>query len=497
MSNKEQAGKYPFTRGVYPEMYRQRLWTMRQYAGFTSSEETNRRYRHLLKQGVTGLSVAFDLPTQIGYDSDHAMAQGEVGRVGVPICTLEDMEILMDEIPQNEVSTSMTINSTAGILLAFYGVAAEKKGIPLEKLRGTVQNDILKEYVARGTYIFPTEPSLKIVTDIFEFCGQNMPKWNTISVSGYHIREAGSTAAQELAFTLANGIAYVQAAVDRGLNVDDFAPRLSFFFNAHIDFFEEISKFRAARRLWAKIMKERFGATNPKSMMCRIHTQTAGSSLTAQQIDNNVVRTAVEAMAAVLGGTQSLHTNARDEALALPTEASAELALRTQQIIAHETRVTDAVDPLGGSYYVEALTNQLEADAKALIRKIDERGGAAAAIEQNFIQDEISRSAYETQKRIDSGEQVVVGLNKFTGDEEQIPELQQIDLSGVEQQKTRLKAFKKKRNSSAALDSLSALKVATENGDNLLPPILDAVRSHATLGEISSVLREVYGEYKE
>ena len=497
MSNKEQAGKYPFTRGVYPEMYRQRLWTMRQYAGFTSSEETNRRYRHLLKQGVTGLSVAFDLPTQIGYDSDHAMAQGEVGRVGVPICTLEDMEILMDEIPQNEVSTSMTINSTAAILLAFYAVAAEKKGIPLEKLRGTVQNDILKEYVARGTYIFPTEPSLKIVTDIFEFCGQNMPKWNPISVSGYHIREAGSTAAQELAFTLANGIAYVQAAVDRGLNVDDFAPRLSFFFNAHIDFFEEISKFRAARRLWAKIMKERFGATNPKSMMCRIHTQTAGSSLTAQQIDNNVVRTAVEAMAAVLGGTQSLHTNARDEALALPTEASAELALRTQQIIAHETRVTDAVDPLGGSYYVEALTNQLEADAKALIRKIDERGGAAAAIEQNFIQDEISRSAYETQKRIDSGEQVVVGLNKFTGDEEQIPELQQIDLSGVEQQKTRLKAFKKKRNSSAALDSLSALKVATENGDNLLPPILDAVRSHATLGEISSVLREVYGEYKE
>ena len=497
MSNKEQAGKYPFTRGVYPEMYRQRLWTMRQYAGFTSSEETNRRYRHLLKQGVTGLSVAFDLPTQIGYDSDHTMAQGEVGRVGVPICTLEDMEILMDEIPQNEVSTSMTINSTAAILLAFYAVAAEKKGIPLEKLRGTVQNDILKEYVARGTYIFPTEPSLKIVTDIFEFCGQNMPKWNTISVSGYHIREAGSTAAQELAFTLANGIAYVQAAVDRGLNVDDFAPRLSFFFNAHIDFFEEISKFRAARRLWAKIMKERFGATNPKSMMCRIHTQTAGSSLTAQQIDNNVVRTAVEAMAAVLGGTQSLHTNARDEALALPTEASAELALRTQQIIAHETRVTDAVDPLGGSYYVEALTNQLEADAEALIRKIDERGGAAAAIEQNFIQDEISRSAYETQKRIDSGEQVVVGLNKFTGDEEQIPELQQIDLSGVEQQKTRLKAFKEKRNSSAALDSLSALKVATENGDNLLPPILDAVRSHATLGEISSVLREVYGEYKE
>jgi methylmalonyl-CoA mutase N-terminal domain/subunit len=420
MSNKEQAGKYPFTRGVYPEMYRQRLWTMRQYAGFTSSEETNRRYRHLLKQGVTGLSVAFDLPTQIGYDSDHAMAQGEVGRVGVPICTLEDMEILMDEIPQNEVSTSMTINSTAAILLAFYAVAAEKKGIPLEKLRGTVQNDILKEYVARGTYIFPTEPSLKIVTDIFEFCGQNMPKWNTISVSGYHIREAGSTAAQELAFTLANGIAYVQAAVDRGLNVDDFAPRLSFFFNAHIDFFEEISKFRAARRLWAKIMKERFGATNPKAMMCRIHTQTAGSSLTAQQIDNNVVRTALEAMAAVLGGTQSLHTNARDEALALPTEASAELALRTQQIIAHETRVTDAVDPLGGSYYVEALTNQLEADAEALIRKIDERGGAAAAIEQNFIQDEISRSAYETQKRIDSGEQVVVGLNKFTGDEEQI-----------------------------------------------------------------------------
>ncbi|HIN46223.1 MAG TPA: methylmalonyl-CoA mutase [Candidatus Marinimicrobia bacterium] len=495
MSRKEKAGEYPFTRGVYPEMYRKRLWTMRQYAGFTSAEETNHRYRHLLKQGVTGLSVAFDLPTQMGFDSDHNMAQGEVGRVGVPICTLEDMEILMDGIPQDEVSTSMTINSTAAILLAFYAVAAEKKGIPLKKLRGTVQNDILKEYIARGTHIYPPEPSLKIVTDIFEFCGKNIPKWNTISISGYHIREAGSSAAQELAFTFANGIAYVQAAVDRGLNVDDFAPRLSFFFNAHIDFFEEIAKFRAARRLWAKIMKERFGAANSKSMMCRFHTQTAGSTLTAQQIDNNVVRTSVEAMAAVLGGTQSLHTNARDEALALPTEASAELALRTQQIIAHESRVTDAVDPLGGSYYVEALTDQLESDAEEIIVKIDERGGAVTAIEQNFIQDEISRSAYETQKRIDSGAQVVVGLNKFTGDEEQNPELQQIDLSGVEKQKGRLKTFKKERDSSAVKENLSTLKGAAENNINLLPLILEAVRNHATLGEISGVLREVYGEF--
>lgn len=497
MSNKEQAGKYPFTRGVYPEMYRKRLWTMRQYAGFTSAEDTNRRYRHLLEQGVTGLSIAFDLPTQIGYDSDHSIAQGEVGRVGVPVCTLEDMEILLDGIPQDEVSTSMTINSTAAILLAFYTVAAEKKGIPMEKLHGTVQNDILKEYVARGTYIFPPEPSLKIVTDIFEFCGKEIPKWNTISISGYHIREAGSTAAQELAFTLANGIAYVQAAVDRGLNIDDFAPRLSFFFNAHIDFFEEIAKFRAARRLWAKIMKERFGAANLKSMMCRFHTQTAGSSLTAQQIDNNVVRTAIEALSAVLGGTQSLHTNARDEALALPTEVSAELALRTQQIIAHESRVTDSVDPLGGSYYVEELTDRVEAEAEALIEKIDNLGGAVAAIEQNFIQDEISRSAYESQKRIDSGEQVVVGLNKFTGDNEQIPDLLQIDLSGVETQKKRLKAFKENRDSSAAQEGLTALKVAAENYNNLLPSIIDAVRSHATLGEISDVLKEVYGEYKE
>ncbi len=497
MTNKEQAGEYPFTRGVYPEMYRKRFWTMRQYAGFTSADDTNRRYRHLLEQGVTGLSIAFDLPTQIGYDSDHSIAQGEVGRVGVPVCTLEDMEILLDGIPQDEVSTSMTINSTAAILLAFYAVAAEKKGIPLEKLRGTVQNDILKEYVARGTYIFPPEPSLKIVTDIFEFCGRELPKWNTISISGYHIREAGSTAAQELAFTLANGIAYVQAAVDRGLNVDDFAPRLSFFFNAHIDFFEEIAKFRAARRLWAKIMKERFGAVNPNSMMCRFHTQTAGSSLTAQQIDNNVVRTAIEALSAVLGGTQSLHTNARDEALALPTEASAELALRTQQIIAYESRVTDAVDPLGGSYYVEELTDRVEAEADSLIKKIDELGGAVAAIEQNFIQNEISRSAYESQKRIDSREQVVVGLNKFANYDEQTLELQQIDLSQVEKQKRRLKTFKENRDSSAAQEGLTALKVAAENYDNLLPSIIDAVRSHATLGEISGVLREVYGEYQE
>ena len=407
----EKAGQYPFTRGIYPNMYRDRLWTMRQYAGFTSAEKSNKRYRNLLDQGVTGLSVAFDLPTQMGYDSDHAMADGEIGRVGVPIATLEDMEILLKDIPLGEVSTSMTINATAAILLAFYVMVAQKNGVNTNSLRGTVQNDILKEYISRGTHIYPPKQSLRIVTDIFEYCNRQMPQWNTISISGYHIREAGATAAQELAFTFSNGIAYVQAALDRGLDLDDFAPRISFFFNAQMDFFEEIAKFRAARRIWARIIKERFNANNEKSMMCRFHVQTAGSSLAAQQIDNNVVRTAFEALSAVLGGTQSLHTNARDEALALPTEASTQLALRTQQVIAHEAGVTNAVDPLAGSWYVEKTTDRLEEEAFELIKKVDDLGGAVSAIETSYIQEEIARSSYNYQKKVDSGEQIVVGVN--------------------------------------------------------------------------------------
>lgn len=441
----ERPGQYPFTRGIYPDMYKERLWTMRQYAGFTSAEESNRRYHYLLNQGVTGLSVAFDLPTQVGYDSDHVMAEGEVGRVGVPISTLDDMRTLLKDIPLDHVSVSMTINATAAILLAFYLAIAEENSVPFEKLRGTIQNDVLKEYVARGTHIFPPEASLRIVTDIFEFCHRTVPRWNTISISGYHIREAGATAAQELAFTFANGIAYVKAALDRGLKVDDFAPRLSFFFNAHIDFFEEIAKFRSARRLWAKIMKERFGAKNPKSMMCRFHVQTAGSSLTAQQVNNNVVRTAVEAMAAVLGGTQSLHTNARDEALALPTEDSVQLALRTQQLIAYETGVTETVDPLGGSYYVESLTTRLEEESEKLIERIDDLGGAVSAIENGFIQNEIGHSAYEYQKRIDGGRRSVVGVNRFTAQDSEIPATLSIDAEAVASQVNRTEAFKSGR----------------------------------------------------
>ena len=405
-------GEYPFTSGIYPDMYRRRLWTMRQYAGFTSAEESNKRYRYLIDQGVMGLSVAFDLPTQTGYDSDHAMADGEVGRVGVPISSLSDMDILTNGIPLHEISVSMTINSTAAILLAFLIVSAEKQGVSRERLSGTVQNDILKEYIARGTYIYPPKASMRLITDLFEFCSSEMPRWNTISISGYHIREAGSTAVEELAFTLANGIAYVQAALDKGLDVNTFGKRLSFFFNCHNHFFEEISKFRAARRMWAKIMKERFGATEPKAMMCRFHTQTAGSTLQAQQIDNNVVRTTLQATAAVLGGTQSLHTNSRDEALALPTKKSAQLALRTQQIIAHESGIPDVADPLSGSKYVEALTDELENSAMALIEKIDELGGAVSAIEKQFQQNEISKSAFDYQKAVDEGEKILVGLNK-------------------------------------------------------------------------------------
>ena len=492
----EKAGQFPFTRGIYPDMYREKLWTMRQYAGFTSAEESNRRYRYLLNQGVTGLSVAFDLPTQMGYDSDHTMAEGEVGRVGVPISTIEDMEILLKGIPLGEVSTSMTINATAAILLALYSVVAEENGVSPASLRGTVQNDVLKEYISRGTHIFPPEASLRIVTDIFEHCHRTMPNWNTISVSGYHIREAGATAAQELGFTFSNAIAYVDAALKRGLDVDAIGPRISFFFNAQMDFFEEIAKFRAARRLWAKIMKERFGAKSEKSMMCRFHVQTAGSSLTAQQIDNNVSRTAFEALSAVLGGAQSIHTNARDEALALPTEKSARLALRTQQLIAHEIGVTDSVDPLGGSWYVEKETDRLEDEAFEIIAEVDDRGGAVAAIETGYIQDAIARSAYEFQKEVDSGERTVVGVNRYEKDEAEEIELQEIDRQSVAAQLERLEAFRKKRDRSAAEQALSSLTAAAEGDEHLIPMIVECAKARCTLGEISDALRSAFGEYR-
>ncbi|MEE2876576.1 MAG: methylmalonyl-CoA mutase family protein [Candidatus Neomarinimicrobiota bacterium] len=492
----EKAGQFPFTRGIYPNMYRERLWTMRQYAGFTSAEESNRRYRYLLEQGVTGLSIAFDLPTQMGYDSDHAMSEGEVGRVGVPIATIEDMEMLLRGIPLGEVSISMTINSTAAILLAFYSVVAEESGVAPDSLRGTVQNDILKEYVSRGTHIFPPEASLRIVTDIFEHCHRKMPKWNTISVSGYHIREAGTTAAQELAFTFCNGIAYVEAAVKRGLRVDDLGPQISFFFNAQMNFFEEIAKFRAARRLWAKIMKERFGAKHEKSMMCRFHVQTAGSSLAARQIDNNVSRTAFEALAAVLGGAQSIHTNARDEALALPTEKSARLALRTQQLIAHEIGVTETVDPLGGSWYVEQETDRLEEEAFEIIAEVDALGGAVAAIETGYIQDSIVRSAYEFQKGVDSGERVIVGVNQFERNEAEEIELQEIDQESVSAQLDRLEAFRKKRNRSEVEQTLSSLTADAEGDEVLMPAIIECARARCTLGEITDALRFAFGEYR-
>ena len=488
-------GDYPFTSGVYPGMYRERLWTMRQYAGFTSATESNKRYRYLIDQGVMGLSVAFDLPTQTGYDSDHALAEGEIGKVGVPICSMADMEILFQDIQLDEVSVSMTINSTAAILLAFLIVTAEKQNVSRDKLAGTVQNDILKEYIARGTYIHPPKPSMRIITDIFEFCSNEMPRWNTISISGYHIREAGSTAVEELAFTLANGIAYVQAAINKGLDVNTFGKRLSFFFNCHNHFFEEIAKFRAARRMWAKIMKDRFGATEKKAMMCRFHTQTAGSTLQAQQIDNNVVRTTLQATAAILGGTQSLHTNAKDEALALPTEKSAQLSLRTQQIIAHESGIPDVVDPLAGSEYVESLTDELENMATGLIKKVDELGGAVSAIEQEFQQNEIASSAFDYQRAIDKGERILVGVNKYaTGLEEKI-DMQDIDEKSVSQQLHRLKEFKQNRNKDVLQSSLVDLKSATATDENLMPHIIHAVKAYATLGEISDTLRSVFGEY--
>lgn len=489
-------GEYPYTRGVQPTMYRGRLWTMRQYAGFGSAVETNKRFKYLLEQGQTGLSCAFDLPTQIGYDSDDPMSLGEVGKVGVAIDSLEDMELLLDGIPLDQVSTSMTINASASVLLAMYIAVAEKQGIPSHKLSGTIQNDILKEYIARGTYIYPPEPSMRLITNIFSFCAEHVPKWNTISISGYHIREAGSTAAQEMGFTLANGIAYVQAAMDAGLQVDQFAPQLSFFFNGHNHFFEEIAKFRAARRIWARLMKEKFGATNPKSWQLRVHTQTGGSTLTAQQPDNNIVRVTMQALAAVLGGTQSLHTNSKDEALALPTEESARIALRTQQIIAYESGVTDTVDPLAGSYYVEYLTDQLESKALEYIQKIEELGGAVKAVEQGYMQREIHHKAYETQRKVEKEEEIIVGMNKFKIENEVQPELLRVDPSLGKQQKERLDSLRNRRDNVKVQESLSRLKQAAQGEDNLMPYILESIKIYATIGEICHTLRDVFGEYQ-
>ncbi|HLS10037.1 methylmalonyl-CoA mutase family protein [Lentibacillus sp.] len=489
-------GEYPYTRGIQPTMYRSRLWTMRQYAGFGSAEETNKRFRYLLDQGQTGLSVAFDLPTQIGYDSDDVMAEGEVGKVGVAIDSLHDMEQLLDQIPLDKVSTSMTINAPASVLLCMYLAVGEKQGVPLEKLTGTIQNDILKEYIARGTYIFPPKPSMRLITNIFEYCRQYVPKFNTISISGYHIREAGSTAVQEVAFTLADGMAYVDAALEAGLDIDAFAPRLAFFFNAHNNFFEEVAKFRAARRIWAKIMKEHYQAKNPKSWKLRFHTQTGGSTLTAQQPDNNVVRVTMQALAAVLGGTQSLHTNSRDEALSLPTEESARIALRTQQIIAHESGVADTVDPLGGSYYVESLTDKIEEEVNKYLERIDEIGGAVKAVEEGYMQREIQLTAYETQKKIENEEEIIVGLNQYKLDEEVDPELLKVDEALEAAQIDALETVRSERNQESVDFKLNALREQAKHPDvNLIPYILDAVKVYATVGEICNVLRDEFGEY--
>jgi methylmalonyl-CoA mutase N-terminal domain/subunit len=490
-------GKYPFTRHVQPTGYRGRLWTMRQYAGFGTAEESNNRYRYLLEQGQTGLSVAFDLPTQIGMDPDHPMALGEVGKVGVSICSIRDMRLLFQEIPLDKVSTSMTINGPASVLLALYLAVAEEQGASWDQVSGTIQNDILKEYMARGTYIFPPRPSIRLITNIFEFCAANVPNWNTISISGYHIREAGCTAAQEIAFTLADGIAYVEAALKAGLKLEAFAPRLSFFFNAHNQFFEEIAKFRAARRLWAKIIKERFGSDDPKSQMLRFHTQTAGSTLTAQQPDNNIVRTTVQAMAAVLGGTQSLHTNSRDEALSLPTEASARIALRTQQILAFESRIADVVDAFAGSYLIESLTNQLQAQAEALIRKVDEAGGMVAAIEKGIPQREIQNAAYAYQKAVERGDQVVVGVNKFTIQNEEKPELLRVDEALGERRRREVAQYREQRDNGAVRAALDALAKGTAGTENLMPRIIAAVKAEATVGEIADTMRKEFGEYQE
>ena len=491
-------GFYPFTRGVQPTMYRGRLWTMRQYSGYGTAEESNQRYHYLLERGQTGLSVAFDLPTQIGYDSDHPAAAGEVGRVGVAISSLEDMERLFQGIPLGEVSTSMTISATAAILLAFYVALARKTGYDEKQLEGTVQNDILKEYVARGTYIFPPRPSMRLVTDIIVYCSDALPKWNSISISGYHIREAGATAVQELAFTFANATAYVDATLARGLSIDDFAPRLSFFWDCHNNFFEEVAKFRAARRLWARLMKERYGARNPRSQMLRFHTQTAGCSLTAQQPENNAVRVALQALAAVLGGTQSLHTNSRDEALSLPTEESARLALRTQQIIAYESGAADTIDPLAGSYFVEALTNEIEKRVETYLERIDELGGVIAAVESHYFQDEIAREAYCHQKELEAGERIVVGVNRFieSGIKEQ-PDLLRVDPALEEKQRQRLQELRVRRDKIKVENVLRVLSQTAQTEENLMPILIDCALHQVTLGEISDTLRKIWGEYKE
>jgi methylmalonyl-CoA mutase N-terminal domain/subunit len=490
-------GQFPYTRGVQATMYRGRLWTMRQYAGMGDAEESNRRYKYLLSNGTTGLSVAFDLPTQIGLDSDHPLAMGEVGKVGVAIDSIEDMMRLFDGINLEKISTSMTINATASILLALYIVTARRTGRDVRKLSGTVQNDVLKEYIARGTYIYPPAQAMRIITDIFSYAHENVPEWNTISISGYHMREAGCTAAQEVAFTLANGISYVQAAIDAGLGVDDFAPRLSFFFNAHSNFLEEVAKFRAARRMWARIMRDHFGAKNPKSLMLRFHTQTAGSTLTAQQPENNIVRTALQAMAAVMGGTQSLHTNSFDEALALPTEQSARIALRTQQIIAYESGAPQTVDPLAGSYYIESLTNQIETQAREYLDKIDAMGGTLKAIERGFIQQEIQNAAYEYQQAVDRLEAIVVGVNAFELEEEKRIPLLHMDESLERKQVERLRAVRAKRDQAKWQAALKRVEDTARSTGNLMPPIVEAVEANATVGEISDAMRRVYGEYHE
>lgn len=490
-------GEYPFTRGIQPTMYRGKLWTMRQYAGFGTAKESNQRYKYLLSQGTSGLSVAFDLPTQIGYDSDDPIAYGEVGKVGVAIDTLADMEILFNKIPLEKISTSMTINASAAVLFAMYITVAEKQGVSKDKINGTIQNDILKEYIARGTYIYPPKPSMRLITNIFEFCAKEVPSWNTISISGYHIREAGSTATQEVAFTLANGIAYVEAALNTGLSVDDFAGQISFFFNSHNDLFEEVAKFRAARRLWAKIMKNRFKAKKSRSMMLRFHSQTAGSTLTAQQVDNNIIRVTIQALAAALGGAQSLHTNSKDEALALPTEQAARTALRTQQIIAYESGITSTIDPLAGSYYVEAMTHQIEKDAEDYISRIDAMGGMIVAIENGYVQKEIQQAAYKFEKEIESGKRIIVGLNKFKSNEVIESELLKIDKKVQEDQIKFLNKVRRERNQKKVEEALNDLKNAANSDENLIPYIINAVKVYASVGEICNTLRKVFGEYKE
>jgi methylmalonyl-CoA mutase, N-terminal domain len=495
VASSEKPGSFPFTRGVQSDMYRGKLWTMRQYAGFSTAAESNKRYHYLLSQGVNGLSVAFDLPTQIGYDSDHALAEGEVGKVGVAIDSLEDMEALFSGIQLKDISTSMTINATAYILLSFYVALAKKQGADLKQISGTIQNDILKEYAARGTYIYPPKPSMRIITDIFEWCSHELPKWNTISISGYHIREAGSTAVQEIAFTLSNGKAYVQAAIEKGLDINVFGKRLSFFFNAHNNLFEEVAKFRAARRMWASIMKD-LGASDPKAMMLRFHTQTGGSTLTAQQPLNNISRVTIQTLAAVMGGTQSLHTNGYDEALSLPTEEAARIALRTQQVVAFESGAADTADPLAGSYFVESLTDEVEEKTWKLISQIDAMGGSIPAIENGFIQDEIARSAYDHQRQVERNEKIIVGVNKFhVGDEQPIPGFR-IDDSIREEQCKRLASLRTKRNAHSVTDSLAKIKSAALDGSNLMPTVIEAVENYCTLGEIADVLREQFGEYK-